>query len=211
MSEETPFTPRLGRIGDQGKGSGRPAARKLRRAIAKLPRATRASFTGARSGAGRAAGTRGLQTGRRSRLPMRRVVVKVHIARGGRSGPGLYRAHLGYLQRDGVDRDGEGGVLYDRESDSVDARGILERSEQDRHQFRIIVSPEDGARLGDLKSATRELMAQMEHDLGRRLDWVAVDHHNTGHPAFAKPPRTSSRSGSVRGGRWRLRRRVRAK
>ena len=85
MSEETPFTPRLGRIGDQGKGSGRPAARKLRRAIAKLPRATRASFTGARSGAGRAAGTRGLQTGRLSRLHMRRVVVKVHIARGGRS------------------------------------------------------------------------------------------------------------------------------
>lgn len=181
MSEETPFTPRLGRIGDQGKGSGRPAARKLRRAIAKLPRATRASFTGARSGAGRAAGTRGLQTGRLSRLHMRRVVVKVHIARGGRSGPGLYRAHLGYLQRDGVDRDGESGVLYDRDSDSVDARGFLERSEQDRHQFRIIVSPEDGARLGDLKSATRDLMAQMERDLGRRLDWVAVDHHNTGH------------------------------
>lgn len=25
-------------------------------------------------------------------------------------------------------------------------------------------------------------MARMEHDLGTRLDWVAVDHHNTGHP-----------------------------
>ena len=113
---------------------------------------------------------------------MRRVVVKVHIARAGRSGPGLYRAHLGYLQRDGVDRGGEGGVLYDRDSESVYARGFLERSEQDRHQFRIIVSPEDGARLGDLKEPTRELMARMERDLGRRLDWVAVDHHNTGHP-----------------------------
>jgi len=182
MSEETPFTPRLGRIGDQGRGSGRRASRKLRRAIAKLPKATRPAFTGVRYGAGRAAGTRGLRNGRLSRLHMRRVVVKVHIARGGRSGPGLYRAHLGYLQRDGVDKGGEGGVLYDRDSDSVDARGFLERSEQDRHQFRIIVSPEDGARLGDLKSATRDLMGQMERDLGRRLDWVAVDHHNTGHP-----------------------------
>ena len=182
MSEETPFTPRLGRIGDQGRGSGRRAARKLRRAIAKLPKATRPAFTGARSGAGRAFGTRGPRTGRLARMHMRRVVVKVHIARGGRSGPGLYRAHLSYLQRDGVDRDGEGGVLYDRDSDSVDARGFLERSEQDRHQFRIIVSPEDGARLGDLKEPTRELMARMERDLGRRLDWVAVDHHNTGHP-----------------------------
>lgn len=25
-------------------------------------------------------------------------------------------------------------------------------------------------------------MAQMENDLGQKLDWVAVDHHNTGHP-----------------------------
>lgn len=182
MSDETPFTPRLGRIGDQGRGSGRRASRQLRRAIAKLPKATRPAFTGARSGAGRAAGTRGLRRGCHSRLDMRRVVVKVHIARGGRSGPGLYRAHLGYLQRDGVDRDGEGGVLYDRDCDKVDARGFLERSEKDRHQFRIIVSPEDGARLGDLKASTRELMARMELDLGRRLDWVAVDHHNTGHP-----------------------------
>ena len=182
MSEETPFTPRLGRIGDQGRASGRRAARKLRRAIAKLPKATRPAFTGARTGAGRAVGTRGPRSGRLARMHMRRVVVKVHIARGGRSGPGLYRAHLGYIQRDGVDRNGEGGVLYDRERDEVDGKSFLERSEKDRHQFRIIVSPEDGARLGDLKASTRELMARMERDLGRRLDWVAVDHHNTGHP-----------------------------
>src|SRR5712672_351288 len=25
-------------------------------------------------------------------------------------------------------------------------------------------------------------MKQMEADLGTRLDWIAVDHHNTGHP-----------------------------
>jgi type IV secretory pathway VirD2 relaxase len=29
---------------------------------------------------------------------------------------------------------------------------------------------------------TRELMKQMEADLGTKLDWIAVDHHNTGHP-----------------------------
>ena len=28
----------------------------------------------------------------------------------------------------------------------------------------------------------RDLMTQMEADLGTRLDWIAVDHHNTGHP-----------------------------
>ncbi|WP_158085630.1 DUF3363 domain-containing protein [Henriciella aquimarina] len=44
------------------------------------------------------------------------------------------------------------------------------------------MSPEDGVALGDLRETTRALMVQMERDLGTRLDWVAVDHHNTGHP-----------------------------
>lgn len=183
MSEETPFTPRLGRIRDRGG----PAGKRLRRQLAKTgkrlsttPR--KSAFTGARYGSGRAARTRALSRQHLSRLQRRRVVVKVHIARAGRAGPGLYRAHIGYLQRDGVDREGEGGVLYDRDSEGISPRDFLERSENDRHQFRIIVSPEDGARMGDLKKATRDLMARMETDTGRRLDWIAVDHHNTGHP-----------------------------
>jgi len=53
-----------------------------------------------------------------------------------------------------------------------------------------MISPEDGAELarvnGDgtpnLKDTTRALMAQMEEDLGTRLDWVAVDHFDTAHP-----------------------------
>lgn len=49
-------------------------------------------------------------------------------------------------------------------------------------QFRIIVSAEDGAEYDDLKPLTRRFMAQMEADLGTRLDWVAVDHLDTGYP-----------------------------
>ena len=114
---------------------------------------------------------------------MRRVMVKVHIARGGRGGGvGAFRAHISYIQRDGVDRDGAGGELYSREGDIAQAGSFLERSGDDRHQFRLIVSPEDGVKLGDLKSYTRDFMDQVESDLGTRLDWVAVDHHNTGHP-----------------------------
>ena len=33
-----------------------------------------------------------------------------------------------------------------------------------------------------MKETTRALMAQMEEDLGTRLDWVAVDHFDTAHP-----------------------------
>jgi type IV secretory pathway VirD2 relaxase len=45
-----------------------------------------------------------------------------------------------------------------------------------------VVSADEGARLCDLKPFIRDLVAQMERDLDTRLDWVAVDHFNTGHP-----------------------------
>ena len=114
---------------------------------------------------------------------MRRVTVKVHIARAGRAGGRqAFGAHVRYVQRDGVDRDGRQGQLYDRDGERADGKAFLERSSEDRHQFRFIVSPEDGTALGDLKATTRQLMKQMEKDVGTPLDWVAVDHHNTGHP-----------------------------
>ena len=67
-------------------------------------------------------------------------------------------------------------------SDAADERAFAERCEDDRHHFRFIVSPEDGAELGDLKTFTRELMLDVERDLGTKLDWVAVDHWNTDNP-----------------------------
>src|SRR3546814_11658330 len=72
------------------------------------------------------------------------------------------------------------GSLYGREADRVDGKPFLERSAGDRHQFRFIVAPEDGAQYDDLTPVVRRLMVQAEKDLGTRLDWVAVDHFNTG-------------------------------
>jgi hypothetical protein len=118
----------------------------------------------------------------RQRMRMRRAIVKVRYVKfkGLRSQAGY--AHLRYLQRDGVSREGESGKLYGRGPDVPEGRDFLDRSTDDPHQFRIIVAPEDGVALGDLRGFTRELVAQMESDLETRLDWVAVDHHNTGHP-----------------------------
>jgi type IV secretory pathway VirD2 relaxase len=45
----------------------------------------------------------------------------------------------------------------------------------------VIVSPEDGGEL-DLTVYVRRLMATVERDLGRKLEWAAVNHYNTGHP-----------------------------
>ena len=58
----------------------------------------------------------------------------------------------------------------------------MERGREDRHQFRFNVAPEDGDRLSNLRAFTRDVMRQMADDLRTRLDWVAVDHFNTGHP-----------------------------
>ncbi len=139
-------------------------------------------FTGARIGRGSGVGCV-LST--RDRLPglrARRVIVKARIVKLGGKGPGAARAHLRYLQRDGVTREGERGALYGADRDIADGRAFHERQAGDRHQFRFIVSPEDGAAYDDLKPLTRRLMTQIEHDLGTKLDWVAVDHFNTGHP-----------------------------
>jgi type IV secretory pathway VirD2 relaxase len=49
----------------------------------------------------------------------------------------------------------------------------------DRHHFRFIVSPDDAAEMTDLRAFARELVADMERDLGTKLDWIGVDHYNT--------------------------------
>jgi type IV secretory pathway VirD2 relaxase len=124
---------------------------------------------------------------RTRRVAVKARVVKLNPQRGARRGRQFVSAkavdaHLRYLQRDGVTRDGEKGQVYSAERDVADGRAFLDRAREDRHQFRFIVSAEEGVELADLRETTRNLMRQMEADLGTRLDWIAVDHHNTGHP-----------------------------
>src|SRR5690606_17638238 len=95
---------------------------------------------------------------------------------------GRARAHLRYVQRDGTSRDGERGQLYSATEDRANGDAFLDRGKDDRHQFRFIVSPEDSAELSDLTAYTRDFMKQVEADVGTKLDWVAVNHYNTGHP-----------------------------
>ena len=64
------------------------------------------------------------------------------------------RAHMRYIQRDGVTREGLPGELYSSETDRADGDDFLKRTAGDRHQFRFIVSVEDGAEYPDLKPWT---------------------------------------------------------
>ena len=147
-----------------------------------LRRAGRRRFDGSRIGRGAAVGRLLASRDRYATLRARRAIVKTRLVRLGGKGLAAARAHLRYIQRDGVTREGSPGELYGRDQDRVDGKTFLERCDGDRHQFRFIVSAEDGAEYSDLKPLTRRLMAQMEADLGTKLDWVAVDHLDTGHP-----------------------------
>jgi len=136
----------------------------------------------------------GWQRDSAGRFRARRVVVKARVVRlnpqgKGSRGPKMrgtmsraVDAHLRYLERDGVTHDGERGKAYSAFENEADGKAFVERGREDRHQFRFIVAPEDAAEMGDLRGFTRDLMRQMELDLATRLDWIAVGHHNTGHP-----------------------------
>jgi type IV secretory pathway VirD2 relaxase len=142
---------------------------------------SRQRFTGERIGRGNAIGRLVSRSDRFSGPRARRVIVKTSIVKLAGKGMGRAGAHLRYLQRDGTTREGERGTLYAADRDVADGRAFLERSGEDRHQFRFIVAAEDGAEYDDLKPLVRRLMCQIEQDLGTSLDWVAVDHFNTGH------------------------------
>ncbi|KLD75197.1 DUF3363 domain-containing protein [Xanthomonas hyacinthi] len=112
----------------------------------------------------------------------RRVTIKARLVNLAQAGPRSTAAHLRYIEREGVDRQGGAGRAYGSTTDDADLEAFKERSADDRHQFRFIVSPEDAEQLDDLRTYTRHLMARMEADLGTRLEWVAVDHWNTDSP-----------------------------
>lgn len=187
MAEDDAFEPHLGRLRNQG---GKRARSYLQRVLA----ATNLARGGARavaisrrtggSRAGRGAGIGSLLAtrDRHAAFRQRRVIIKTRIVKLAGKGAAAAVAHLRYLQRDGTTRDGQPGHLYGPDSDRVDGPDFQARGAGDRHQFRFIVSPEDGAEYDDLRPLTRRLMTRMEQDLGTTLDWVAVDHFNTGHP-----------------------------
>lgn len=97
---------------------------------------------------------------------------------------GQWAAHGRYISRESA----TGGVEFKEASFGATNDGInvaqrlteWQRAKDER-LFKLVVSPEFGDRL-DLKRLARELMNRVESEIGQSLDWVAVSHHNTGHP-----------------------------
>lgn len=177
----------------RGKGQGQSFVSKVLKQAGKASSGKSSMRHSAAAGSGARAGQRpGLRLGRGHTVarfagakltPMsRRVTIKTLLVNQRNASPKSLAKHLRYIERDGAGRDGEPGRAYGPQTDEADLDAFKERAADDRHHFRFIVSPEDGAELDDLRSYTRHLVNRMEADLGTRLDWVAVDHWNTDNP-----------------------------
>jgi len=183
MSDENDFRIRLGRIRSTHVQRARPF---IAQALAAAQRAGGSVSRKGTIGPGHRSwfgkGQRAsVQANRLITSRSRGAVVKARVVRhAGRGAP--LATHLNYLHREGVTRDGEKARLFGPGADDADPKEFAERCEDDRHHFRFIVSPDDAVEMSDLKGFTRELVGQMENDLGTKLDWVAVDHWNTEHP-----------------------------
>ncbi len=88
-------------------------------------------------------------------------------------------AHVRYISRSGAGKEGEKAALFDKEQDGVDGLAFFKACQDDRHHFRMIVSPENGHAIEGFQGYVRQLMAKMEADLGTELEWVSAVHYDT--------------------------------
>jgi hypothetical protein len=141
----------------------------------------------------------------------RRVVVKARYVVHGTGRAALLRMHVSYLAREAkasrspaepaVEKGQENGLqrsvdylaregreaapgisFYNQRESGVDAQMVTSGWADDARHFRLIISAEDGPALGDLRPFIREVMVNLDARLGTRLEWVAVDHHDTDNP-----------------------------
>jgi type IV secretory pathway VirD2 relaxase len=144
-------------------------------------------------GKGRHRSTAGAGGSAAARLAVRsspqRVIVKARIVKHGKyagSAGGAARMlakHVDYLGRGSAAEDRKRGVVFngDEDLDPEQLRALRQEMVGDRHHFRFIVSPEAGSRL-DLKAFARELVGEMQTDLGTPLTWIGVAHYDTDEP-----------------------------
>jgi len=155
----------------------KPAARTERIALASaykiIMHYSRMTSRGRRSGG---------QGSPRTRPHFQRCAVRVTYTKN--STTGQWRAHGRYVARESATHEvDQRAVGFNAIEESIDIAARLEgwQKTNDERLWKLIVSPEFGDRV-DLKRLTRDLIAQMETDLGTRLEWVAAAHFNTEHP-----------------------------
>ncbi len=145
---------------------------------------------GARSGAagasiGRSGDGPALYVGARQRVMVKAFVGRHGGAGGARNAGQAVSRHLRYLAREGMGADGTETGFYG-------PKGGLERDhvheacafwDDDRHHFRLIISPEHSDKIDDMDAYVRDVMERVAGDLREpQMAWVAINHHDTDQP-----------------------------
>jgi type IV secretory pathway VirD2 relaxase len=114
----------------------------------------------------------------------RRVDIRACVASHDVSGIGAagLSTYLYYLKRQATIENAVAARMFDSRTDWVDDEPFAERCNDDRYHIRFVVSPEDAGAMTDLRAFARGLLADMERDLGSRLDWIAVNHYDSDQP-----------------------------
>jgi type IV secretory pathway VirD2 relaxase len=96
---------------------------------------------------------------------------------------GQWAAHGRYISRESAAGENPQERGFGSAGSDIDIPKTLStwQAAGDPRLFKLIISPEFGDRL-DLEAHTRNLMEQMERDLGTNLEWTAIIHRNTEHP-----------------------------
>ncbi len=119
-----------------------------------------------------------------------RVIVKAFVARhkGPRAVANPGKAivqHVKYLAREGVGFDGSEAHFYGPAGELA-PEAVKEATRawgDDRHHFRLIISPEQADKMEDLQGYIRDVMSDVSRDLKEpALTWVAINHHDTDQP-----------------------------
>ncbi|MCZ8207506.1 MAG: hypothetical protein O9270_04860, partial [Aquidulcibacter sp.] len=119
-----------------------------------------------------------------------RVIVKAFVARhkGPRAVANPGKAivqHVKYLAREGVGFDGSEAHFYGPAGELA-PEAVKEATRawgDDRHHFRLIISPEQADKMEDLQGYIRDVMGDVSRDLKEpALTWVAINHHDTDQP-----------------------------
>jgi hypothetical protein len=90
--------------------------------------------------------------------------------------------HLDYLTRSGKGRAGDSPELYSDMPANAQRHQFGNLVGDHRHQFRIVIEPENGWEFPDFQQLVGRLMTQVSADLHVELDWVAADHFDNGMP-----------------------------
>ena len=116
-----------------------------------------------------------------------RVVVKINpvknktkgVGSGANSGGQNLYHHIHYISRNRAGEDGEKAILFDAKNEGLERQDFFELCKNDRHHFRMILSPERGDEIEDFRGYVREVMKRVEGDLKTKLSWVAAVHYDT--------------------------------